>query len=204
MPNNLLVQTRSYWREALIGLLLLVIIVGSVATCRYTKKGVSEKSQKTIDSLQVTRPAHDSALLVTRQEEAAHVLAAETLARSVERLRSVAAQQRRVADSLAALLEWQAAYVARTQEADSLRKVADDATARAEQERFARLQADRRAALDSARNVALQKLALGLEKDANRAANCRIAGFIPCATRTQTFVAGAVLGGAGAYLIARK
>ena len=56
------------------------------------------------------------------------------------------------------------------------------------------MEADRRASRDSARTVALQNLALGLERDANRAANCRIARIIPCITRMQAFVGGAVLG----------
>lgn len=198
---------RSYWRELVIGVLLLALVGLSATTCQYRKKGVSAKSQQTIDSLAATRPAFDSAQSQSRVDELAHVTAAARMEAAVAKLTKSAAQDRQTADRLAAAAltagtdaaQWRVAYEARTDEAVTLRAALDTANARADAERMARLEADRRAARDSARTVALQNLALGLERDANRAANCRIARIIPCITRTQAFVGGAILGGAATY-----
>lgn len=207
-----LVRARSYWRELLIALLLLAIVIGSVATCQYRKKGVSEQSQKTIDSLAATQPAFDSTQLVSRRTEATHVATALTHQTTVTRATSAANRERISADSLARVaitavndaIKWRDAYFARTREADSLRVALGAATGRADEERAARMEADRRASLDSSRNVALQKLALGLERDANKAANCRVALVLPCITRTQAFVGGAVLGAVGAVAVTSR
>lgn len=198
-----LVQARSYWRELLIGLLLLVIVIGSVATCQYSKKGVSEKNQGTIDSLKLTEPAFDSAQLVTLQQEAEHIAAAARLEAAVRQLATVAARQRGIADSLAHAQRWEAAYYAERRHGDTLQAALDSANARADREQAARKEADLRAARDSSRRVALANLVTGLEKDANKAATCRVALILPCITRTQAFVGGVVAGAIGTYALAR-
>jgi hypothetical protein len=201
-------MTPKVWRYVAIGAALLILILGSVATCHYNRKGVSGNNQATIDSLRITQPTFDSSRAATLTTERTHTAAAATHGLTVTRLTTAASREHIAADSLARLaiaavndaIKWRDAYYAQKAEADSLRLALAAANARADQEQGARIEADRRSALDSARNVALQKLALGLEADANKAANCRVAYVIPCATRTQTFIVGGILGAAATYV----
>lgn len=199
-----LARARSYWREAVIGLLLVSVLVLSMMTCQYRKSGLKPATLRTIDSLAITQPAFDSSQLLRQQVEDTHVAAALELARITARLTAVAAQQRRIADSLASLQQWQAAYNARTREADSLRVAVDSATARATRLSSALAAADARATDERLRRLAVEGLNKRLQNDALDAANCRVAYVIPCVTRTQTFVVGAVLGAAGAYAVLHR
>lgn len=196
-----------FWREALIALLAGVILVGSLLTCDSSKSGLSDKSQKTDDSLAITKPAFDSVQLRREQEEAAHVAAAAALEATVRQLTVVAARQRAIADSLARAQNWRAAYLAKSIEADTLRSALDSANARAAREQAARMIADEKANEERIRRIAVEGLNESLKRDVANAANCKVPGtfgLIPCATRTQVAIVSAAAGAGAGYLLARK
>lgn len=183
-----------------------------VSMCNDSGPVLDPRLQHSLDSLQGLR----------RQDEA-RLDSMQRVATAYERMASDASTQARIAqraseaprrraDSLAtraqaqpdsAAAHWHFAYVARTEEADSLRSALTAEQHAGELLRSSvtelRLAYDR----SEARRLALESLNQSLAGAVRDAGRCRIAGLVPCPSRTQAFIAGSVLG-AGAIIYARS
>jgi hypothetical protein len=143
-------------------------------------------SEKTSDSLAITKPI-DQGLIDTSN---AHIRArqpssnAATGAARIAQDRANAARRR--ADSLAIAKAWEAAYIARTEERDSLTSVvASNATV------IFNLKADTtdlrfQLGIVNKRLKTTEDVNAGLIKDLHNAQQCKIAHFINCPSRWQT------------------
>ena len=187
---DLLKVTQSRWKEGIIGILVLVAIVLVVSLFHKNTTGMSAKTSKTNDSMEVTKPAFDSSLLASRNAQSAHV---DTVTRFVK----VAVTSRAIADSLAALKQWESAYYKEKETSTNLQLALDA-------QKAATADADRRARLEESRRIALEDFNANLKKDLVKTANCKIAYVIPCATRTQVAVTGIIAGSITTFLVLRK
>lgn len=144
------------------------------------------KSEKTSDSLDVTRPI-DKALIDSLDARIASRALVSSRAEDAARLAQDRASRAKArADSLAIAREWQGAYIARTEEADSLRSV----TVSDARVIFA-LKADTvdlrsQLGIVNKRLKTTEDVNAGLRKDLTQARQCKIAGLINCPSRIQT------------------
>lgn len=168
--------------------------------------------QKTVDSLEATRPAFDD-----RRDSTVRVVVIDTArARKAETVAKAATARaeglRKEADSLAAqavasadsALLWRQAYERRTAEADQLRTANAAADSALQAERSARVRLGQLFSESELRRRQAEEVAIpGLERAiAQLEKPCRILGPIPCPSRKVSFLAGAI--GAVAVLSATK
>lgn len=167
---------------------------------------ISPAVARTSDSLRSTHQAHMDTVNALAQRETVYVAKADTRATAATIATARADERRRVADSLAALAIisdnkkselWRAAYDTLASVADSLRDAARMWEQAYSFERDARLAATARADLETDRRMALEEFSAALEEDLRRATECRIVWRVPCPTRKQAAVGGAVAGAVG-------
>ncbi len=181
---------------------LALVLLFSTCPRPDPKEKVPAKVQKTVDSLEATRPAFDD-----RRDSVVRVVTIDT-ARAVraERLararRDSAEGARKEADSLAALARssadsarlWHEAYDRRTAEADQLRSSNAAADSALQAERSARVNLGQLLGASELRRRQAEEVAIpGLERAiAQLEKPCRIVGPIPCPSRRVAFLAGAL------------
>jgi hypothetical protein len=143
-------------------------------------------SERTADSLAATKPA-EQALIDSSNARIASRGAISGRANLAARIaQERASQAKRRADSLAIAREWEGAYIARTEEADSLRSVTvSDATT------ILNLKADttdlrQQLGIIRPRLAKTEAVVVGLRKDLDNARKCKILGLIQCPSRIQT------------------
>ncbi len=142
-------------------------------------------SERTSDSLAITKPI-DQALIDSANARIVARAAASGRADLAARIaQERASQAKRVADSLAIAREWEGAYIARTEEADSLRStVAHKDTV------ILALMADTvdlrfQLSTGNKRLKTTEDVNAGLRRDLDNARKCKIAGLLPCPSRIQ-------------------
>jgi chromosome segregation ATPase len=124
---------------------------------------IDPKLQRSLDSSDVTRPGFEARVDTLRLRAAADTARARALEAKSHQMEQVAARARRRADSLAATnTEWQAAYAARTEEADTLRSIIVVKDSTIDSERAGRLKVQRIADEEKARRLSLESLNGGL------------------------------------------
>ncbi len=173
---------------------VLAVVVVWFTSCRPKPNVIPPRENRTIDSLDATRPVFDSSVTNNVRVESVYVAQSSGNARQ-------ARQALHVADSLHAVaILWQRAadaqedtasrwfQVARVRgvENDSLRSSNRGLDSALVQSTHAQQAADRRASIDSARLVATTSLNDRLAKDVLTAGQCRIALVVSCPTRTAT------------------
>jgi hypothetical protein len=170
----------------LIGLAVLALIVVYVLGRCAHSHGASPKTTRLTDSLAITRPTFDSTITATAKAETVYVTRATDHAQTGTWTRVRADSLHLVADSLAKAAssaeQWRAAFVVKSQEADTLRQVASHFEHAFGEERAARLEADARADAERERRQALERLNASLAHDLARASECRLLG-VPCLPR---------------------
>lgn len=144
------------------------------------------KSERTADSLEATKPA-DQALIDSSNARIRARQVVSGRADAAARLAQDRANRaKRIADSLAIAREWEGAYIARTEERDSLRSVTvSDATT------IFTLKADTtdlrlQLGIVNKRLKTTEDVNSGLQDDLERIRRCKILGFINCPSRIQT------------------
>jgi len=181
------------WRWLAIG--VAVVVAGWFLITRLLpdNKPGPTPSERTSDSLAITKPIDkglidtSNAHIVARQPSSNAAIEAARIAQD----RANAAKRR--ADSLAIAKAWQAAYIARTEEADSLRSagVKKDLV-------IFNLKADTtdlrfQLGIVNKRLKTTEDVNAGLIKDLHNAQQCKIAHFINCPSRIQTAAMTAVV-----------
>lgn len=174
---------------------------------------IPPKTQRAIDSLNMTKPNFDSMQVAGREQVARDTIRATGHKQEATRAEATANFAKLTADSLAetaaklassdsAALAWKDAYEARTREADAwhVAAVRNDSAYRAE--RDARLVLTTIYEADTLRRHAVEAVNVELQKAIGKLQQpCRIVGPIPCPNRTVTMVGSVVLGAvAGAAL----
>jgi PBP1b-binding outer membrane lipoprotein LpoB len=164
------------------------------------KPKIDTKTQKSIDSLNATKPqfekTKDSIITVvvhdTIRAAAVDRAANQTVARAQvaeHRADSLAAVAQQHSDS--AIL-WHNAYDARTVEADTLRKAVAQKDSAFQAERLAFVNLSALYGADTLRRIATEKVNLGLQNDIKKLQQpCTVPGTfgkIPCPSRTVTLV----------------
>lgn len=164
------------------------------------------KTQKSIDSMNTTKPAFDSTQRAGQQKVARDTLRATAHKAQATQAEATANFAKITADSLAitaararsadsAAAAWKDAYDARTREAEAwhVAAVRNDSAYRAE--RDARLTLMTVYSADTLRRQATERINGELQKAiAKLQQPCRIVGPIPCPNRTVTMVISATLG----------
>lgn len=197
---------------------LAVILLGVAAFAIWDHlrplPGPSPATRQLQDSLKVTKPQYEArrdSLKATETREVAQGTKADARSHASE---AVARDRAHLADSLAQLARvassardsarfWQAAYEEKGKALTSALTALSEAREVGERERGARLAAQTRADEAERRIEGLERLNAGLAKDlaaAQRAARCRVAGLVPCPSRTVA----ALLAASGAYLLSRE
>ena len=150
-------------------------------------------SEKTSDSLAITRPL-DQAKIDSSNARIVERGKGSTIATEAARIAQERADRaKHRADSLAIARAWQGAYVARTEEADSLRSVTvSDAKV------IFNLKADTtdlrfQLSTINTRLSKTEQVNAGLRKDLDHARQCKILGLVNCPSRIQTAAMTAVV-----------
>lgn len=159
---------------------------------------IPPKEQATLDSLRITKPAHDSVIHAAAKAETIYVRqsrqergAAIVAARQADSLRRVAiaadAQAQAARDTSS---RWYASAQAWHRTADTLAATNVRLANAYSAESTARVAADRQAAERATRETALEDVNARLATDLRRG-DCRVL-FLRCPTRREAFVAGLV------------
>lgn len=158
---------------------------------------------RAVDTAEVNRLAGEQALAKTRELAAGR--ARKTLEDSAahehhraDSLAAIAAQVQTSADSSAQA--WRHAYESRTREADELRRSLDSAKAETQHADVQVAKADTTAAVDLRHAVRADSLTHTLIDVASQGDRCKVLWVINCPSRTESAVAGAVVGAATAAL----
>lgn len=176
---------------------------------------IPPRTQRSIDSLVITKPVFDSMQHAGQQQVARDTTRAISYRRQAQQAESSANFSKVTADTLAATAErikaadsaataWKAAYEARTREAESwhLAAIRNDSAYQAE--RDARLTLGSLYGADTLRRIATEKVTTELQDAIKHLQQpCRVIGRIPCPSRTVTFVLTAVAAGTAGYLAAK-
>ena len=186
------------WRHpfwAYLGIGIVVIVAGWFLIGRIFPSNPPgpTPSEKTSDSLAITKP-EDQAKIDSSNARIVERGKVSTIATEAARIAQERANSaRRRADSLAIAKVWQGAYIARTEEADSLRsvtvsdaKVIFNLKADTTDLRFQLLTINTRLSKTEQVNA-------GLRKDLDHARQCKILGLVNCPSRIQTAAMTAVV-----------
>lgn len=184
--------------------ILGMIILGGIWQLGGRGSGMSASTAALSDSLELTKPAHDSTVdrLATFDSAAAQadsrlMEANQRLAAQVRASQQRAAQERARADSLArdaqTADDWKQAHDVRLAEANEKQVTIDSLSAQVDTMRrardnmmAARDSANVRAEKERERRESFERLNAGLKTDLRKATECTIAFRIPCPSRTQT------------------
>lgn len=186
------------WRHpawAYLGIAVVVIAAGWFLIGRIfpDNKPGPTGNEKRSDSLEITKPIDralidsSNARIANRQPMSDAAIRAARMAQD----RAIAAKRR--ADSLAIARKWEGAYIARTEEADSLKSVvASNATV------IFNLKADTtdlrgQLRIVNGRLKTYEDVNAGLRKDLDQARQCKIARLVNCPSRIQTAAMTAVV-----------
>jgi hypothetical protein len=176
-----------------LGLMALIAISVGIAH----RRGIPEKEQHTLDSLQITKSIYDSTQRALAKVETTYVNRVDTLRVAIAARIAKAGALHARADSEAiaanratpdsSATKWHAAYDDRTREVVELRGALDSSTARWDAEHQARIAADLRATNAATRLTASEGLNTRLAADVKRASECRVL-FWDCPSRKEVAV----------------
>ena len=183
-------------RWVLIGLSILAIAaVGWFLIGRLLPSNPSgpTKSEKTSDSLAITKPIDQALIDSLDARIRARALISDQAEAGARVAQDRANRVKQRADSLAIAREWEGAYIARTEEADSLRS-----TVAKKDIVILGLKADTvdlrsQLGIVNKRLKTTEDVNVGLRKDLDQARQCKIAHFINCPSRIQTAAMTAVI-----------
>lgn len=189
--------------KPLIGTVAVVLLaIFALRGCHVTPgPKIPEATQHAIDSLAATKPAFQRATDSIIRIVVHDTVRAATVNRAAEQDVRLATQAEQAADSLARVAAahsdsaalWHSAYLARTQEAEALRRAVAEKDSAFQAERDARRRLMVVYASDTLRRVAIEKVNADLQKAINGLEQpCRIAGPVPCPSRTVVAVTTAV------------
>lgn len=185
---------------------IIVAVLFGLRGCHTTPgPKIDVKTQHSLDSLKITKPAFDSTqkaiaaavardtiITIIHDKASAVALAASVEART--RADALALEARTALDSATA---WHRAYDARTEEAGKLRTALAEKDSALTSERSALFRLSGAYASDTLRRNSIERVNKGLVDDiAKLQQPCRIIGPIPCPSRT----ASALLAGVGGAL----
>lgn len=162
-------------RWVLIGLAIMAVaVVGRFLIGRLLPDNQPgpTKSEQSADSLKATKPAEQALI----DSSNARIVRRGVVASRAE---SAANRAKRRADSLAIARAWEGAYVARTEEADSLRGVVTALKADTTDLRT-------QLGIVNRRLEKTEAVVVGLRWDLQQARKCKIIGLINCPNRVQT------------------
>jgi hypothetical protein len=176
-----------------LGLMALIAISVGIAH----RRGIPEKEQHTLDSLQITKSIYDSTQRALAKVETTYVNRVDTLRVAIAARIAKAGALHARADSEAiaanratpdsSATKWHAAYDDRTREVVELRGALDSSTARWDAEHQARIAADLRATNAATRLTASEDLNTRLAADVKHASECRVL-FWNCPSRKEVAV----------------
>jgi hypothetical protein len=222
LPQTLITAGKA--RLAGVGLILAVIaavvlgLAWMFSSCR-PEPGpkIPEKVQRTIDSLNQTKPAFDSVQKAGQQEVARDTTKALTHKRQAAQAEASAQFSKITADSLAATAAraktadsaaaaWKDAYDARTREAEQWHAAAVRNDSAYQAERDARIAAVKLWVADTLRRHTSEQINSDLQDAIKKLeVPCRVPGTfgkVPCPSRTVTFVVTALAAGTAGALAA--
>jgi hypothetical protein len=191
---------------------LAIVVLALVAYCRPKPAPIPRAEQKSLDSLEATKPAfsalRDTLILrettyVTRSSiNRAQAIAATQAADSL-RERAIVAQ--RVAEAARDTSSaWRTVAQLRTAESDSLRSANGALVTALSDMNLARSAAVSRATAAEARLTASENLNARLAEDVRAGDRCRILYIAACPSRKTAAISGVILGAAVVALIDRR
>lgn len=197
---------------SLIGVVLAVLVAGYLfKSCqRPDQPKIPPKIQKTIDSLDTTKPDFDTKQDSLRRAVVRDTMAAERYKAASKRFEAAAGILGARADSLAKVAAgvsdsataWHKAYDARTLQVGELEKTVAHSDSAYQRERDARLSLSVAYGADTLRRIAVEKLNTGLRKTIDELERpCKFARFIPCPSRTTTAVVSAIGGAVAGHAV---
>ena len=198
---------RGHWRvvvlAAVIGLALLL------AFCRPKSNPIPPKETKSLDSLDATKPTHDSVRKVVTDSATRVVTRIVHDSAAAAKARAEADHYRRVADSALAVARAQhdttsAAFVAAdnaTKEANQLRVSNDSLSKRLTEAHGTIVLLTQQITRDSIRQRASDDLNARLANDVKTAGRCTWAYVFACPSRKVVLVAGIAAGAVGTYAL---
>ncbi len=190
----------------------LVIVLALVAYCRPKPAPIPRAEQKTIDSLDATRPAFDSSRAASVRIETLYVARSAEKSRTAGRVAQVADSLRDVANALQRAAEaerdtssqWYGVATARKQEADSLRVANGTLVSALADQVMARTAAQARATAAETRLLAVGELNARLAEDVRAGDRCRVLYVASCPSRKVAAIGGVVVGALAVALIDRR
>lgn len=200
-----------------VGVTALAVLAGAICLAWFFRSCQREPppkippaTQRSIDSLVITKPVFDSTQVAGRQQVARDTLVAVSHRRRAVQAEASAQVSKATADSLAVAAEkikqtdsavtaWKDAYQARTLEAESWRLAAVRNDSAYQSERRARLGLAQLYGADTLRRNAVERVNTELQTAILRLQQpCKVIGPISCPSRTVTMAvsltAGAVIG----------
>lgn len=197
--------------SAAIVVLVLVMIWYSHRTS--TQPTIPPRTQRSIDSLSITRPTFDSLQAAGRLAVVHDTVVSVVYRTKVVQVLGHADSAHVRADSLAtvaatatdsAAIRWHRAYDARTMEADSLRRAVALSDSAWQHERDAYTGMRLLYANDTLRRVATEKVNKDLVTAIGKLQQpCRLLPFIPCPSRLVTAIGAATIGAVAVYELKR-
>jgi hypothetical protein len=209
------VMARARAAIIVVGAVLIIAGLAVFKACRDPGNAIPEKEQHTIDSLKAAKPGFNRTADSIRAVVVTDTVRSVVYRTKVERVLVAAATDRTLADSLSRLASiattaadsatrYHAALDVRTREADSLRLAVVFADSAWKSERAAVAGLQILYGADTLRRVAVEQLNARLVADVKTAGQCRVLRVMACPSRGVAFLGGAVLAGAGVYVIARN
>ena len=209
MTVLLLVWTwlRGHWRVVVLAAVIVLALL--LAFCRPKSNPIPPKETKSIDSLDATKPTHDSVRKAVTDSARKVVTRIIHDSAAAVKARAEADHYRQVADSALAVARAQhdttsAAFVAAdnaTREAYALRASNDTLTRRLTEAHGTIVLLSRQITRDSIRQRASDDLNARLAKDVKTAGRCTWAYVFACPPRKVVLVAGLAAGAAGVYML---
>lgn len=178
-----------------------------------TAPKIPPKTQRSIDSLSITKPTFDSMQAAGRLAVVHDTVISVVYRTKVERVAVAAAKIGVVADSLAVVaaragdssVVWHAAYTARTREADSLMVALAASDSAWMSERRALTEMSTLYARDTLRRHATEKVNEELVTAIGKLQQpCRILPFVPCPSRLVTAAGSAAVAAVVTYRLKRS
>lgn len=191
---------------------LLIIVLALVAYCRPKPAPIPRAEQKSLDSLEATKPAfsalRDTLILrettyvtrsvANRAQAIAATQAADSLRERAIVAQSVAELQRDTSSA------WRAVAELRTAESDSLRSANGALVTALSDMNLARSAAASRATAAEARLAASENLNARLADDVRAGDRCRILYVAACPSRKTVAIGGIIVGAVAVALIDRR
>ncbi len=215
LPSARQQRIAAYVLIAIVALVLLSALAVAFGRCGGEKPNIPPATQRSNDSLSITKPTFDSSQVAGRQQIARDTSRGVTQRANFVRAATSATASKATADSLAAVARradsiagaarladslanaWRAVAEARAREAEQWHLAATSSDSAYQVERSARIAAVQLWVADTLRRHAVEKVNAELVTAiGNLQQPCKVAGtfgLIPCPSRTVSAIGGAVI-----------